>query len=276
MNTPEQKRLKEIELAIFRAFIDVCDKLNLKYYLLGGTLLGAVRHQGFIPWDDDIDVGMPREDYEIFVEKGQALLPKEYFIQTFKTDPDYAANFAKIRNCGTTFLETSVRNCNINHGVFIDVFPLDVYSADKTAQKRFSFKKTLLTIRVSTAFYLPSGTKSFKIKIANALLSVIYPSYQRAIRARERLYTSFKSGTLIANHSGAWGVKEIVPAEWYGEGKILTFEGLTVRAPAHYELWLTQVYGDYMQLPPVEKRVTHHYTDVIDLDTPYTKYMKKE
>ena len=143
MNTPEQKRLKEIELAIFRAFIDVCDKLNLKYYLLAGTLLGAVRHQGFIPWDDDIDVGMPREDYEIFVEKGQALLPKEYFIQTFKTDPDYAANFAKIRNCGTTFLETSVRNCNINHGVFIDVFPLHVYSADKTAQKRFTNLKFL-------------------------------------------------------------------------------------------------------------------------------------
>ena len=270
------QRLKQVELDLFRAFIDVCDKLNLKYYLLGGTLLGAVRHGGFIPWDDDIDVGMLREDYEIFVEKGQALLPKEYFIQTFKTDPDYPANYAKIRNSNTTFLETAARNCNINHGVFIDVFPLDTYPADKKVQKRFSFKTQLMTLRVSSAFYRPDRVRPLKMKVVNALLSIIYPSYQRAVRARERLYTAFKSGELIANHSGAWGVKEIVPAEWYGEGTLLTFEGLTVRAPARYEQWLTQVYGDYMKLPPVEKQVTHHYTDVIDLDTPYTKYTEKE
>ena len=133
--TSEQtNRIKEIEIEIFKSFISVCEHLNLTYYVLDGTLLGAVRHKGFIPWDDDIDVGMPREDYEVFLREGQALLPEEYFIQTFDSDPEYLANYAKIRNNNTTFVETSVRHRKINHGVFIDVFPLD-YCPEETKKR---------------------------------------------------------------------------------------------------------------------------------------------
>ena len=98
------EQLQVAVLDIFKEFLCVCEKLNLKYYLLGGTLLGAVRHKGFIPWDDDIDVGMLREDYEVFLAHAQELLPDHLFLQTYKTDPGYHHVFAKIRNSNTTFL----------------------------------------------------------------------------------------------------------------------------------------------------------------------------
>ena len=82
------------------------------------------------------------------------------------------------------------------------------------------------------------------------------------------------ASTMIANYGGAWGKKEIVPASWYGEGTKVMFEGMELKAPAEYDKWLTQVYGDYMQLPPVEKRVGHHYVDAVDLYAPYTQYMR--
>ncbi len=268
------QELKKREVEIFKGFISVCEKLNLKYYLLGGTLLGAVRHNGFIPWDDDIDVGMPREDYEIFLKKGHALLPDKYFIQTCHTDPEMPINFAKIRDSETTFIETSIRHLKVNHGLYIDIFPLDLYPCDQKEQKRFSFKKKLLDIRIAAAFYQPDKKRSLKLKAIQAFLHLLFPTYKRAIIAREKLYASVKRGVYLANYGGAWGVKEIVPVEWYGEGVELEFEGLRVIAPTEYDKWLTQVYGDYMTLPPIEKREPHHYVDAVDMDKSYTYYVK--
>ena len=101
-----------------------------------------------------------------------------------------------------------------------------------------------------------------------------YPSTKKVIQKREELYQSVPQSGILANHGGAWGQKEIVPAQWYGEGAVLQFEGMEVIAPIQYHDWLTQVYGDYMQLPPIEKRVGHHYADVIDLDKSYTEYIR--
>lgn len=272
--TEEQlAELKRAELDILRVFVDVCRKLNLRYYLLGGTLLGAVRHQGFIPWDDDIDVGMLRADYEIFLEKAQALLPENLFLQTVFTDPDYRMCFAKIRNSNTTFVETAANTLRINHGVFIDIFPLDYYPENEQEQKRLALRKKLYNRRSLCGMNL--GTSGPKQKVKDMLLRAAYPSLEQVIRKRERLYKGVSPSGLVANHGGAWGKKEIVPAQWYGEGAPLLFEGLQVNGPAEYDKWLTQVYGDYMQLPPVEKRVGHHYTDVIDMTKSYREYMEE-
>ena len=125
LSTEQLNELKKSELEIFKSFLTVCEKLNVKYYLVEGTLLGAVRHKGFIPWDDDIDVGMLREDYELFIEKATEFLPENLFLQTYITDTEYSHGFAKIRNSQTTFIESNVRDCKINHGIYIDIFPLD-------------------------------------------------------------------------------------------------------------------------------------------------------
>lgn len=272
MNSLSQQ-LKKLELDMFVRFIRVCGELGLRYYILGGTLLGAVRHQGFIPWDDDIDVGMPRADYEIFIKEGQKYLEAPYFLQTFRTDPLYTMNFAKIRNSATTFLETSFRGRDMNHGVYIDVFPLDFYPDDPRTERNLRRKKWFLSGRVAASFYY-SDRLPLRSRAKHLACRLVHPSMEKTLQAREDLYRSVTEGSRIVNHCGAWGDKEIIPARWYGEGCELEFEGLKVRAPKDWHSWLTQVYGDYMQLPPVEKRVGHHYCDVIDLDKPYTEYTK--
>ena len=103
-------------------------------------------------------------------------------------------------------------------------------------------------------------------------MSVKYPRSIDALFENERLNKAFSRGKYIANYCGAWGQKEIVPKEWYGEGEKAVFEGIEVWIPQHFDKWLSQVYGDYMKLPPVEKRKSHHYTEVVDLHRPYTEY----
>lgn len=272
--TPDKLALlQKIELDSLRVFIDVCRRLDLRYYVLGGTMLGAVRHQGFIPWDDDIDVGMPREDYEIFLHRAQELLPDHIFLQTHDTDPEYPANFAKLRNSQTTFIESGLQYRNINHGIYIDIFPLDFYP-DK-GQLLFRAKNMLLKMRITDALSPGNERMKTKTKAVRLLSRFLYPSIPSAIKKRDVLFKSVTEGTRIANHCGAWLSKEIVPAQWYGEGVILPFEGLEVRAPSDYHAWLTQVYGDYMQLPPEEKRVGHHYLEAFDPDKSYTYYTRR-
>lgn len=263
-------QLKSLQLEMLVQFKAVCETLKLRYYLMGGTMLGAVRHGGFIPWDDDIDVGMPRQDYEIFLQKAQSLLPDHLFVQSFVTDPQYPANFAKIRNSQTTYVESSVKKRKMNHGVYMDIFPLDYYPDDA---KAFERKKTALALRINRVF---TDTKpKFTTRLASFVACLYCPTVKKALEKREGLFRSVKSGSRIANHCGAWGKKEIVPADWYGEGKQVTFEGIEVTIPTQYEKWLTQVYGDYMQLPPEEKRKSHHPLAVMDLDHPYTQYSEE-
>ena len=246
------QKMQEVELDLFKAFIEVCEKLQLKYYLLGGTLLGAVRHKGFIPWDDDIDVGMPRKDYEIFIQKAQDLLPEHYFVQTLYSEPTIPYNFCKIRNNNTTFVEYSIKKLNINHGVYIDVFPLDGYPNDKKEQKKFKRKQLFYKICINKIFTCKDD--SFIKHVLRLGLKVItfFMPVKVAVKKREKLYKSYTETDMMANYCGAWKEKEIVPKDWYGEGVQLEFEGLKVNAPAQYDKWLTQVYGDYMQLPPEE------------------------
>ena len=270
------QRLKQIETEMLKECISICDKLGIKYYLIGGTLLGAVRHKGFIPWDDDIDIAMTRMDYCRFLKEAPAMLPGNLFLQSMYSEKDALFNFAKIRNSDTAFIETSVKDLDINHGVFIDIFPLDVFPDNRLYEKIFLFFKHCLRLRVGRGFFAESHKKSsLKNRIINAILSTILFAVtpHRAVKMRDRLYTSAKKGTRLANHSGAWGVKEIVPMEWYGEGTFLEFEGISVRCPAEYKKWLMRVYGDYMKLPPVEKRISHHYVEVADLEKSYKEYM---
>lgn len=271
ISSAQTRQLQMIEVDMLKVFVDTCQKLGLRYYLIGGTLLGAVRHKGFIPWDDDIDVGMPRADYEVFLAKAQDMLPEPLFLQTYETDPEYPKGYAKIRNSNTTFIETTVKNQNMNHGVFIDVFPLDVYDSHKKKDYFWRIKQILVTARISLIYDKAIVNKA--LWAIGRIAKWIYPTLQDACIARDKMYKSIPKGDLWVNHLGGAGEREKLPAIWFAEGTKLVFEGLEVMAPAEYDKMLTQLYGDYMTLPPVEKRVTLHPTDIIDIEKSYKEYV---
>lgn len=269
----ELKQLQSLGTEMLWAFIDVCDKLKLRYYVAYGTLLGAVRHEGFIPWDDDVDVVMPRADYEVFLEKATAMLPAHMVVQNHHTEDASYINFTKIRNINTTFVEKQCRELRIRHGVFIDVFPLDDFTSNPIAKSWYKIQKKALMVRIAQALVWDKRPNPVK-ELLKKPLGWIWRDEKVAVEAREKLNRSFSNRDIWINHCGAYGDKEITPAQWYGEGCDLRFEGMTVKAPKEYDKLLTQLYGDYMQLPPEEKRVGHHYTAIFDLDKPYTEYYK--
>lgn len=271
--TQEQlKQMQSKEIELFKVFLEACEKMHLQYFIVGGTLLGAVRHGGFIPWDDDIDVVMLRKDYDIFVQQAAQYLPNGMFLQSCHSEPDYHSNMTKIRDCNSTYIESGLRFSRINHGVFIDIFPLDNYPTNTLERFRVSLFKKILSARINEVFFRNQRKANVK-ELTRAVMVAVMPSLQETVKLREKLYRSVKyTGTLI-NHSGMWGEKEIVPANWFTETCQLQFEGLTVTAPKEYDKMLTHFYGNYMELPPVEKRVTHHLVDVVDLERPYTDYM---
>ena len=260
-------KLKEVEIGLLKAFIEVCDNNHLQYYLVEGTCLGAIRHHGFIPWDDDIDVALPRADYNIFLKIAQRELPSYYFLQTIDTDPEYIANFAKIRDCRTTFIESSVKSRKINHGVYIDIFPLD--NAPEHHAALFKMKDLLYVARISAEFdSLPSA----KMKILQLFSKVLLPDLKNAVKKRDKHMQSVKNSRFFTNFCSAYGSKEIMLRENYGKGTTVIFEGLDVLVPQNYDNYLSSLYGDYMTPPPVEKRIGHHSAEIIDLDKPYFEY----
>ena len=208
--------------------------------------MGSVRHGGFIPWDDDIDVGMPRSDYNKFIKIASEELPGNMFLQTFFTDEQYPCAFAKIRNNDTTFIEKGLRKSNINHGIYICVV-----EEQNKSKIHFLLRNILRVFAISIYF----NTEKAKTKMENFLQK-----------------NSYNGSEFVINYCGAWGKKEIMPKSYFGNGTKGTFEGMEVILPEKYDEYLTKLYGDYMTLPPPEKRVGHHYYTVLDTEKSYRGY----
>ena len=269
MNNEIQNKLKETQLEMLKVFIQICEKYKIKYFLIYGSCLGAVRHKGFIPWDDDIDVGLFRKEYEKFLEVAPKELPDNMFLQNIDSEPEYIANFAKLRNNDTTFIESSLAKLKINHGVYLDIFPIDGYIYDK----KDSFKMKWYDLFILFNYDLKN--LSFKKKLFRKICFLLKIDCKKYKYKREKLikkYDCDRTNT-VRSFCGAWGEKEIMPKWIFGNGTKAEFENLKVTIPEHYHDYLTILYGDYMVLPPVEKRVSHHYADVIDLDKSYTYYI---
>lgn len=265
--------LQKTEFQLLRQFSAVCEKLNIKYFLLCGSALGAVKYHGFIPWDDDIDVGMFRKDYERFLQAAPKLLPKDVFLQSYKTDNNYFNIFAKLRNSNTAYIEKTYSKIDINHGVYIDIFPLDGYPLKKSEQNSLERKKLFYKQRLSSLFDNPSLLK----KILKMPLRFITLNPQKTAEKYEKLISSYDADTspIICNHGNWQGKLEYAPAEQYGNGKVAEFEGLAVRVPEKFDEYLTQKYGDWRAELPKDEQVGHHFYEVCDLDRPYTDYVEK-
>lgn len=267
--------LQRTELEILNSFITVCGKLNLTFYLVCGSALGAVKYGGFIPWDDDIDVAMPRRDYEMFLSSAQALLPGYYFIQNYRTERDCPFFYTKLRDSRTTFIEKSVRDIKINHGVYMDIFPLDGYPDVPCEIKHLERQKKSLTLKIASAFAI-NKTQKRKVRLffrAERLLGC-HRRTKRYTQKLDKLYAkySLENSALWCNHGNWQGKLEYAPKEQYGSGAWAVFEGIKVRIPERYDDYLTQKYGDWRADLPDSEKQGHHYCEVCDLSRPYTYY----
>lgn len=256
-------QLKEFE--ILKIFVEICDKLNLNYFLVRGTALGAVKYNGFIPWDDDIDVALPRQDYEKFLSMATKLLPKEIFLQSYRTDPQFPFPYAKLRNCNTTYIEKNVRHLKINHGVFIDIFPIDGYPKEKRAQFALKNKKKFLSWQYFCA--LCDENEPFKVRFRNKIFRALGFA-KRTSKSLEKFDKAVSKYPLeiYAEHPNDFFVDGATQAE---------FEGLKVKIPKNYELYLTYKYGDWRADLPEDKKKGHHYFTVYDLEKSFTEYIIK-
>lgn len=267
--------LQTIQLEMLRSFLDVCQTLGLQYYLVCGSALGAVKYGGFIPWDDDVDIAMPRRDYEIFCARAQSLLPAGIFVQNYRTDSRFPAIYTKLRNDNTTFIETASAALPIHHGVYIDIFPLDGYPAGKLARSWLELRKSAYKLLLLSAF---QGNYSRKVRILLGLFRLlgVHKHTDRIAEKYEGILKAhpLENSILWCNHGNWQGKKDYAPADHYAAGTWAAFEGLTVRIPQQYDSYLTRKYGDFRSDLPPHLQVSHHACTVCDCEKPYTAYIR--
>ena len=277
--------LQQKQLDLLKEFIRVCEKHNLTYFLVGGSCLGAARHQGFIPWDDDIDVGMPREDFDKYIELQKEYEGTKYFIQTWKSDPHYIYNYAKLRDSDTTYIENFFVKHQINHGVWIDIFPIDGFDlkAGKPAKKyahkvRYVWFESLMSYFPQMRRKFSKGTW-FTDLFINLFAILTYPfdicHWRRKHTDKYLKKISFKDAKVVGNMCGINKKKEAMPKAIYSETTKLKFEKIEVCVPKDYEQYLTLLYGNWRKLPPEEKQVGHHINKGFSLTQGYKSYMKE-
>lgn len=272
------KKVWAVQLDLLHEFDRVCNENGLCYFLNGGTLLGAVRHHGFIPWDDDIDVMMLRSDYDQLCAIASDVFSSPYFFQTSLTEKGLYRTHAQLRNSNTTGYILPDEKKNINKGIFIDIFVIDGLPDSKIAlkihQKRLSFYKGMLWLAYNQDYERLSLTGKAVYRIYHCILKVIpFEKQFRYFDQKVLAKYSHKNTKMIGDLALRWRDGVHWNREWLSDYVYLSFEGMQFRAPVGYHELLTKQYGDYMQMPDINQRNQNEHGDVFyDPDKPYTYY----
>lgn len=211
--------LQQIEKNILACALEIVDRLHLTYFLVCGSALGAVKYNGFIPWDDDIDIAMPRKDYTVFCEKAGELLPPYLFLQNCHTEKNFPYIFSKIRDSRTTYIEKGMAGLDINHGVYIDVFPLDGYPVELKEQRWLEKQKLKHQFVYLSCLESHLSWKSRMIVNAEKILGV--PRRVAAYAKNfEKVISAYapEASEYWCNHGNWQGKLEYAPREQYGKG----------------------------------------------------------
>ena len=256
------EKLKKIELSILEAIIKVCEENDITYFTVAGTTLGAIRHNGFIPWDDDIDIGMMRDDYERFLQIAPAELDKGYTLTHFIYDNNVPTYFAKVRKDGTKFVEGYTRNMHIHQGVFIDIFPYDKVPEDRKLRKRYNraaqfWNQLYIAKSVDELTFhskrhiniLKTIRKALHILMKPVSKSYLFKKTDQALRK----YNDQDTDKVSSRGLDLFfcNLEDLVPPSEH------IFETIKVKVPANPDRVLTKQYGNYMKLPPEEDRYNH-------------------
>lgn len=263
MTNDLRNRLQQIQLQILDEIVRICKENGLRYCLTGGTCLGAVRHKGFIPWDDDIDVKMPRVDFNRFIEITSKDNDSDFFLDYYLTNPNYGRCFAKYCKKNTLFIEPN----GLKQAIYVDIFVQDkVPGPEYTAKSKLPILIHKLDA-ITTVRWEGLRGRDFKTKIV--YYATRWMPVKWFFKLETRLMTRFENtdAQYYLNYGSPYNlVKETIPISEFEPYTQLEFEGKMYNAPRNWDLYLSRIYGDYMTLPPVEKRVTH-YPQFISFDT---------
>lgn len=259
--------LRELQMAIFKVLcdvVDVCEAQGFRYSLEGGTLLGAVRQKGFIPWDDDVDIMMPRPDYEALIKYCTTHKTK-FSLVCHEVEPKYGYLFAKAYDPQTKIVDEKSNRYGLDMGVFIDIFPLDAVGNDfneiahKLSKLRFKF---YLYVAANWKRFFRSFGRPWYIEPIRYIFYLIsrvvtfdklIPDLEKAVRAY-----SYGSTKYILTTGGSYWLKDVWLVSYAQEYVEMDFENRKFKVIAGWHNYLSYVYGDYMQLPPPDKQIGHH------------------
>ncbi len=264
--------MQQCILGILTAIDKVCQEHNLKYYLVAGTMLGAIRHKGFIPWDDDADVGLPRKDYDILIAHANEWLPEEYELVSTAHNNKYPYQFARIQDKRTTYILR--RRFDFVGGVPVDIFPLDGMTDNKFKQfchyQRFRMVNKLLHFAQSDPYKHGKASAHF---IVTSIIRKLF-SKEQLQRTLVKIQTEYdiETSPLIADHDFS-PKRGIFPKHIYGTPTQVSFENQTLKSVEKPHEYLRKCYGDYMTMPSVLPPVNFRY---LDLDTPYQEYLRNK
>lgn len=260
MTQEELRKIGLLQLEILDEVHRICEKHNIAYYMIAGTLLGAVRHKGFIPWDLDIDIAMPREDYDRFKTISKTQMTGRYSYIDYLDQPDYMRPHALIVRNDTRihFKYDCVNPKTYDLGVYIDVFPLDRAPDDEKLRKKQAKKlkniRKLKDCRIQYCYSFKAWRRYVHYGISFLLSWIPVRAINRYQQEQMQKYRNEQTACICSMASQYAYEKQCMPQEIYGTPTLLEFEGRQYYAPEKYTEYLTRLYGDYMQLPPPEKR----------------------
>ena len=269
--------LQTKEIEILQAVHDACEKMGIGYVIMHGTLLGAVRHKGFIPWDDDIDICMIREDYDKFIQEGHNYLPDHLKIQHAFWEKECPNIYAKVRDSQTTFLHSEHVDLDINQGVFIDIFPVDRIKSSALYVTWEYYRKRLFN--VINECYDIAYVKTIKRPVSKAIGYFIHYAVTRGIMRgmdRSRLILREEDRRRKLHSRGDdctfFSVDKNITGKYsrFTDRVLYDFEGRKFFGPKAYDVILSKIYGDYMTIPPKEQQITHKPL-FVDLERGYSK-----
>ncbi len=265
-----QMQMKGLEMALF--FDEFCEKNHLTYFMCGGCCIGSIRNQGFIPWDDDVDVFMPRGDYEKL--KKLWVDTPEYSIQCPSKELCTENQFLTICANNTTFIKTYQKDLDINHGLVLDVIPID---GCPTGFRRKMQKVWALLYSLFVVGKAPENHGKAVYTVGKVLLALVKPKswrygVWRFCEKQMSRYPIEECQFITELCTGPGYMKNEYPKEIFEKAIRVPFEGHMMPIPVGYDQYLKMAFGDYMQLPPEEKRVCHHEYEFMDMDNSYRKY----